>query len=86
MEGMSVEQLMRLEKLKKEILRKALSPEARERLGRVRLVKPQLAAQVELYLIQLYQAGRLGKQVTDEQLKSILKSISSRKKFRIVRR
>ena len=75
-----------IEELKKEVLKKILSKEAFERLGRIRLVKPALAAQLELYLIQLYQAGKLKSHISDEQLKLILEKLSSGKKFKIIRK
>ncbi len=75
-----------IEKLKKEVLKKILSKEAFERLGRIRLVKPALAAQLELYLIQLYQAGKLKSHISDEQLKLILEKLSSGKKCKIIRK
>jgi programmed cell death protein 5 len=82
----SPDELARLEALKKEVLQKILTKEARERLGRVRVVKPELVAQIELYLLQLYQAGRIKTQITDEQLKEMLKRLASGKEFRIIRR
>ena len=68
--------LRQLELIKEIILKKILTREARERLSRVKLVKPELAAQVELYLVQLYQAGRLKGTISDQQLKSILSSLA----------
>lgn len=78
----NLETLQQLEILKKEILKKILTKEACERLGRIRLVKPELANQLELYLIQLYQAGKI-KEVNDAQLKLILESLTSKKEFKI---
>jgi len=80
-----INQMKQLEELKRQMLIKVLTKEAYERLGRVRSVNPNLAAQVELYLMQLYQTGRL-KQVTDEQLRKILKLLSEKKSFNIKRR
>jgi programmed cell death protein 5 len=74
-----------MEALKKIILTELLTKEARERLGRLKLIKPDVAAQLELYLIQLYQAGKIKEQVTDEQMKSILEMMSPGKKFNIKR-
>jgi hypothetical protein len=54
------------EELKKKIMKTILTKEAIERLGRIRLVKPDLALQIELYLVQLYQAGKLKGQILDE--------------------
>lgn len=77
-----LETLQQLEMLKKEILKKILTKEASERLGRIKLVKPELANQLELYLVQLYQAGKI-KEVNDTQLKLILESLTSKKEFKI---
>ena len=68
------------EMLKKEILRKILTKDALERLGRVKLVNPALASQLEVYLVQLYQTGQLKQKVDDEMLKKILTSLTPKKK------
>ncbi len=67
------------------IMRKILTPEARERLGRVKLVRPELARQVELVLVQLYQAGQIREPIDDAKLKKILAQIDARtrREFRI---
>lgn len=67
------------------ILRRILEPEARERLSRVKLVRPDLAQQVELILIQLYQAGQIRERIDDARLKKILAQIEARtrREFRI---
>ena len=67
------------------LLTKMLTKEAFERLGRVRTVNPELAGQVELYMIQVYQTGQLKQQVTDGKLKDILKALSQKKEMRIKR-
>jgi len=82
---MAIEQMAQVEAIKKAIMQKVLTKEARERLNRLRLVKPEIAAQLELYLVQLYQAGKLAAQLSDEQLKSVLEMLLSEKKFKIVR-
>ena len=76
---------MELEAQLNAIMRRILTPEARERLGRVKLVKPELARQVELVLVQLYQAGQIREPIDDEKLKRILAQIDARtrKEFRI---
>ncbi len=61
-----------IEAIKKLIRFKYLTKEARERLGRVRLVKPTLAEKVENYIISLIQMGKLNRQITDEELKKLL--------------
>jgi len=79
------EELKKIEELKRIILKKILSKEAKERLGRIRMVKPELAAQLELYLIQLYQTGKLKKEISDKELKAILNSLATKKEFKIIR-
>lgn len=80
-----MEEMQKIEQLKKTILTKVLSRQASERLSRIKLVKPELANQLELYLIQVYQEGKLRSEVSDEQLKGILESLNSKKKFKIIR-
>lgn len=81
----NLEEINRMEKIKAMILRKILSKEAIERLGRIKLVKPELAAELELYIIQLYQAGKMKGEITDEQLRSILDMLTSKKRFNILK-
>lgn len=83
---LTLEQAAQLEAMKKTILMKILTKEASERLGRVRLANPMLAAQLELYLIQLYQSGQLKEQVGDQQLKQILSVLTEEKKTKIRRK
>ena len=80
-----VEQLQQMEIMKKAVLKKILTKEATERLGRIKLVKPEIANQLELYLVQLYQSGKIGNMITDDQLKTILEQIATKQKFRILR-
>lgn len=73
--------------LKDQALRSLLSPEARLRLNNVRMVKPELAAMVENYLLGMASQGRLHNQISDDQLKQILLSIQQPKRdFKINRR
>jgi programmed cell death protein 5 len=75
------------EAAKQSILRQILEPEARERLARIKLARPELAEAVENQLILLAQSGRLTRMITDEELKSILASLTSnRREIRIERR
>ncbi len=55
------------------ILRAYLTPEARERLGNLRLARPELARAVEDQIIALASSGRLDKVIDDETLKRLLK-------------
>ena len=74
-----------LEVMKKTIIKKILSKEAVERLSRIKLVKPDVASNLELYLLQLYQSGKIRDQVSDEQLKMILDAISAKKEYKILK-
>lgn len=74
-----------IEAQKESILRVILTPEARQRLSNVKLVKPELAEAIENQLIALAQAGRIQAPLTDEELKSILEQLTSqtRKEYKI---
>jgi programmed cell death protein 5 len=75
-----------LEMQKQELLRQILSPEARQRLANLKMVKPEFTEQLELQLIQLAQAGKLPIPLTDAQLKQILIQLQSRKREPKIRR
>jgi programmed cell death protein 5 len=71
---------------KRIIIQQILTPEARSRLANIRAARPDFAEQLELQLIQLAQAGKLGSKITDSQLKEILSRLQARKReFRIRR-
>lgn len=73
--------------LKEQAMRTLLSPEARLRLNNVKMVKPDLAAMVENYLLGMASQGRLNNQISDDQLKQILLSIQQPKRdFKINRK
>ncbi len=74
-----------LKEARKNILRKILTAKARERLARVKLVKPLLATQIENYLIQLYQEGKIKNLITESQIKQILLALSPKREFKIRR-
>jgi len=84
-EEINLEQLKELEEMKKSVMKKILSKDAIERLGRIRVVKPDLAAQLELYLVQMYQTGKLKTEISDEQLKMILENLTAKKDFKIIK-
>jgi programmed cell death protein 5 len=80
-----VERQKEVERIKKIVLSRILTKDASERLARLKLVKPDLANQLELYLVQLYQAGQIKNVINDDQIKNILSQISEKKDFRIRR-
>ena len=65
--------------MKEAALRMALTSEARERLANVRMVKPELAASIEDYVIQLASSGKLKTAVDDDQLKQMLAALQPKK-------
>jgi len=65
---------------KKQAMLQILTPEARGRLANLRLTKPELVDQIELQLIQLAQMGRVKSQITDDQLKELLKNLVGQKR------
>jgi programmed cell death protein 5 len=75
-----------LEAQKQALLRQILSPEARQRLTNLNMIKPEFTQQLELQLIQLAQSGKLSIPISDVQLKQILIQLQSRKRETKIRR
>ena len=80
------QQQQQVERQKQSIIRQILTPEARQRLANIRMVKPEFAEELEMQLIQLAQSGRLQQQITDEQLKKTLVQLQSQKREVKIRR
>ncbi len=81
-----LEQLRQIEEMKKKLLSVILTKEAYERLARVRAVNPMLAGQAELYLLQIYQAGKIKEKIPDNKLKEVLRALAEDKKINIRRK
>ena len=79
------EERLRREAERQAAMRIILTPEARERLANLRLIKPELVAQLEEQLIQLASAGRIRTPITDDALKEILSRLDRRRNIRIRR-
>jgi len=75
-----------IEMQKQALLRKILTPEARQRLANLKMVKPEFTGQIELQLIQLAQQGKLPIPLTDAQLKQILIQLQAHKRETKIRR
>jgi programmed cell death protein 5 len=58
------------------ILRQILEPEARERLERVRIARPEVAASLESQLVSLYQQGRVRGKINDDLLREFLARVT----------
>lgn len=73
---------------KQALLRRILTPEARQRLTNIKMVRPDYAEQLEIQLIQVAQSGRLELPITDGMLKRLLAQIQTqqRREIRIRRR
>jgi DNA-binding TFAR19-related protein (PDSD5 family) len=80
-----MEQQRQIEEMKKKIISAILTRESFERLGRVRSINPNLAAQAELYLLQIYQTGKLREKIPDEKMREILKVLSEKRDIKIKR-
>ena len=85
-EQQRIQVAQQVEQQKQALLRQILAPEARQRLNNLKMIKPEFAAQLELQLIQLAQAGRIEIPLTDGQLKELLTKLQSTKRDIKIRR
>ena len=74
------EQQKQFEEQKKAILRNILTTEARERLGRIKIARPELVESIENQLIMLAQSGQLKKKINDEELRVLLQKMMPKKR------
>jgi programmed cell death protein 5 len=73
-----------IRQMRERALRILLTPEARQRLNNLKMVRPELVSSVEDYIITMGSQGRINRALTDEELKKILLQIqSSRRDFKI---
>jgi programmed cell death protein 5 len=72
--------------MRESLLRMALTSEARQRLSNVKMVKPELAASIEEYVIQVASSGKLKKVIDDEQVKQMLLALQDKKREIKIRR
>jgi programmed cell death protein 5 len=68
------------EEQKKAFLRRILTTEARERLGRIKVARPEIVENIENQIIMLAQSGRLKSKINDEQLREILSKLIPKKR------
>jgi programmed cell death protein 5 len=69
-----------LEKQKKMFLRSIMTTEARERLGRIKVARPEVVESIENQLIMLAQSGQLKNKINDEQLRMLLQKLLPKKR------
>jgi len=74
------EQKKAFEAQKETVLRQILTYEARQRLNRIKLVKPEFVEQIELQLMQAAQSGKVRLPISDQQLKQVLLQLQSAKR------
>ena len=70
---------------KQSLMRQILTPEARQRLANIKIVRPEFAQQLELQLIQVAQSGRVQLPISDEMLKRLLTQLMSQQSKRDIR-
>ena len=58
------------------VLQQILEPEARERLTRIRMSRPDFAEQVTRQLVALAQSGRVARRISDDDLRQILAQLT----------
>jgi programmed cell death protein 5 len=75
-----------IEAQKQQLLRQILTPEARQRLTNLKMIKPEFTEQLELQIIQLAQTGKLPIPLSDKQLKQILQHLQPKKREITIRR
>jgi len=75
-----ISQEQQIEAQKQALLKQILSPEARQRLTNLKMVKPEFIDQLELQIIQLAQMGKIPIPLSDANLKQILIQLQSRKR------
>ena len=80
-----LQKMKKLDEMKRQIISAMLSKDAFERLGRVRAINQELASQAELYLMQVYQSGKMRDKVSDGQMRQVLGALTQKKEFKIKR-
>jgi programmed cell death protein 5 len=73
-------QRQEFEEQKKSILRAILDTQARERLARIKIARPEMAESIENQLIMLVQSGKLKNKINDEQLRMLLAKVLPKKR------
>jgi programmed cell death protein 5 len=79
-------QKQQLDQQKKAILRTILTNEARARLGRIKVARPEVVESIENQLIMIAQSGQLKSKIDDEQLRVLLSKVIPKKRDIKIRR
>jgi programmed cell death protein 5 len=62
------------------VMRTILTPDARQRLNNLKLVRPEIAERIETYLMQAAQTGQINTPIDDATLKVLLDRIIPKKR------
>ncbi len=84
-----MEQAQRVEAMAFEIKKAVsgiLSKDALNRLSNIRAIKPEMAQQVEIYLMEMYQARQIKPPLSDTAFKGMLDRLILKKETKIVRK
>ncbi len=81
------EELRKEKEIRENIFRVYMTPEARQRLTNISLVKPDVAQAIENLIVSLVSQGRLKGRIDEEELKRVLMQVqrSSKREFKIRR-
>jgi programmed cell death protein 5 len=74
------EQHRMIEAQRQAIMRKILTPAARERLGRLKIARPEMVQTIEDQLIALARSGRVVGQIDDNDLRKLLSKLMPKKR------
>ncbi len=86
-QGAMEEQHQQIEAQRQAVMRQILTPQARERLGRLKIARPELVQNIEDQLITLARSGRVVGQIDDNDLRKLLSKLTPKKReIRIERR
>nr|CCA16549.1 conserved hypothetical protein [Albugo laibachii Nc14] len=66
------------EEMRNSILQQVMLPEARERLSRIGIVKPEKAREVGDCILQMAQKGQIPQMISEERLIQLLNSLGER--------
>lgn len=78
-EDLQEEQQKQFEEQKRIVLRSILTNDARQRLGRIKIARPDVAEIIENQLINFAKSGQLKNKIDDKQLRMILKRMIPKK-------
>jgi len=82
-ENNTQEKASQLKAQKEMMLKQVISSDARLRLNNVRMVKSDLADLVENYILNLSVQGKISGQISDDQLKQIIISSTTKTRFQV---